>query len=116
MKPRTRMWLTGQFTVLAFAALVTQVMAWMLSTAVNSVYGSVSPFWFAAFGALTVPFVILCIRKDAARTYETAIGQGFLGLKGEPAQVISIANDCPKHWCVLLHIRPHPELIGADDR
>jgi hypothetical protein len=114
MKPQTRMRLAGQFTVLGFAVLVTQVMAWMLSTVVNSVYGSISPFWFAAFGALTVPFVITWIRKDAARAYETATRQGFLGLEGEPPHVISIANDCPKRWWVLLHIRLHPELIGAD--
>jgi hypothetical protein len=30
MKPQTRMRLAGQFTVLGFAVLVTQVMAWML--------------------------------------------------------------------------------------
>ena len=116
MKPQTRMRLAGQLTVLGFAVLVTQVMAWMLSTAVNSVYGSISPFWFAAFGALTVPFVIIWIRKDAARAYETATKQGFLGLEGEPPHVISIAKDCPKRWWVLLHIRLHPELTGANDR
>jgi hypothetical protein len=91
-------------------------MAWMVSTVVNSAYGSVSPFWFVVFGALTMPFVIRWIRTDAARAYETATKQGFLGLEGEPAHVISIANDCPNRRWVLLHIRLHPELIGADDR
>jgi hypothetical protein len=114
MKSQTRLRLTGTFTLLGFAVLVTQAMARMLSTVVNSAYGSVSPFWFVVFGALTMPFVITWIRKDAARAYETATKQGFLGLEGEPAHVISIANDCPKRWWVLLHIRLHPELIGAD--
>jgi hypothetical protein len=116
MKPQTRLRLTGEFTLLGFALLVTQAMAWILSTVVNSTYGSVSPFWFAVFGALTMPFVIIWIRKDAARAYEAAISQGLLGLEGEPAHVVSIANDCPKRWWVLLHLRLHPELIGADDR
>jgi hypothetical protein len=115
MKSQTRLRLRGEFTLLGFALLVTQVMAWMLSTVENFVYGSVSSFWFVVFGALTMPFVIIWIRKDAARAYETAIKKGFLGLEGEPAHVISIANDCPKRWWVLLHIRLHPELIGADD-
>ena len=116
MKSQTRLRLTGTFTLLGFAVLVTQAMAWMLSTVVNSAYGSVSPFWFVVFGALTMPFVIIWIRKDAARAYEIATKQGFLGLEGEPPHVISIANDCPKRWWVLLHIRLHPELTGADDR
>ena len=116
MKSQTRMRLTGTFTLLGFAVLVTQAMAWILSTVVNSAYGSVSSFWFVVFGALTMPFVIIWIRKDAAHAYEIAIEQGRLGLEGEPAHVISIANDCPKRWWVLLHLRLHPELIGADDR
>jgi len=116
MKSQTRLRLTGTFTLLGFAVMVTQAMAWMLSTVVNSAYGSVSPFWFVVFGALTMPFVIIWIRKDAARAYEIATKQGFLGLEGEPPHVISIANDCPKRWWVLLHIRLHPELTGANDR
>jgi FtsH-binding integral membrane protein len=115
MKSQTRLRLTGTFTLLGFAVLVTQAMAWMLSTVANFAYGSVPLFWFAAFGALTVPFVIIWIRKDAARSYEIATMQGFLGLEGEPPHVISIANDCPKRWWVSLHIRLHPELIGVDD-
>jgi hypothetical protein len=115
MKPQTRMRLAGTFTLLGFAVLVTQAMAWMLSTVANFAYGSVPLFWSAVFGALTVPFVIIWIRKDAARAYEIATMQGFLGMEGEPPHVISIANDCPKRWWVLLHIRLHPELIGADD-
>jgi len=116
MKSQTRLRLTGTFTLLGFAVMVTQAMAWMLSTVVNSAYGSVSPFWFVVFGALTMPFVIIWIRKDAARAYEIATKQGFLGLEGEPPHVISIANDCPKRWWVLLHIRLHPELTRANDR
>lgn len=63
-----------------------------------------------------MPFVIAWMRADAARAYETAVRLRFVALEGEPAHVVSIANDCPKRWWVLLHIRLHPDVIAADDR
>ena len=56
-------------------------------------------------------FVILWIRKDAERAYETTVKQGFPGLESEPVHVISIANDCPERCWVLLHIRLHPGFL-----
>lgn len=116
MKAQTRLRLTGEVSLLGFALLVTEAMAWVLSIVVNIVYESVPLFWFGVFGVLTMPFVLVWMRADAARAYETAIRRHFVALEGQPAQVVSIADDCPKRWWVLLHIRLHPELIGADDR
>ncbi|CAG4886768.1 hypothetical protein [Paraburkholderia saeva] len=116
MKAQTRLRLTGEFSLLGFALLATEAMAWVLSIVVNATYESVPLFWFGAFGLLTMPFVIAWMRADAARAYETAIRLHFIGLEGEPALVVSIADDSPKRWWVLLHIRLHPEVIGADDR
>jgi len=116
MKAQTRLRLTGELSLLGLALLTTEAMAWVLSIVLNVVYGGVPLFWFGAFGLLTMPFVIVRMRADAARAYETAIRRHFVALGGKPAQVVSIANDCPRRWWVLLHIRLHPELIGADDR
>lgn len=116
MNAQTRLRLKGEFSLLSFALLATEAMAWVLSIVLNVVYGSVPLSWFGAFGLLTMPFVIVWMRADAARAYETAVRLHFVALEGEPAKVVSIANDCPKRWWVLLHIRLHPALIGADDR
>ncbi|CAE6909103.1 hypothetical protein R69927_05884 [Paraburkholderia domus] len=116
MKAQTRLRLTGEFSLLGFALLATETMARALSIVVDVIYHSVPLFWFGAFGVLTMPFVIVWIRAGAARAYETAIRLHFVALEGQLPQVVSIADNCPKRWWVLLHIRLHPELIGADDR
>ncbi|WP_322014165.1 hypothetical protein [Paraburkholderia sp. J12] len=102
--------LKGQVMLTAYALLGNEILAWVLSCLVMVLYPGTQRWWFVAFGALTMPATMRWLRFDAKKAYETAASRQFLGFDGIPPRVISIANDCPGRWLVLLHIQMHPEL------
>lgn len=102
--------LKGQLMLVAYALLANEVLAWVLSSLVMVIYPDVQRWWFVAFGVVTMPAAMSWLCVDAKKAYETAVSQWFLGFDGIPPRVISIADDCPSRWLVLLHIQMHPEL------
>jgi hypothetical protein len=102
---------TGQLILAAYALIGTEVLSWVLSLILNALRLDVSPLWFVLFGALTMPMVMSWLAQDSARAYAMAVSQRFLGFEGEPPRIVSVSNECPKRWLVLLYIRMHPELI-----
>ncbi|WP_321859141.1 hypothetical protein [Paraburkholderia tropica] len=102
--------LKGQLMLAVYALLANEILAWVLSFLVIAIYPGMQRWWFIAFGAVTMPVAMgwLCI--DAKKAYEAARSRRFLGFDGIPPRVISIADDCPGRWLVLLHIQMHPEL------
>ena len=102
--------LKGQLMLATYAFLANEILAWALSFLVIAIYPGMQRWWFIAFGAVTMPAAMSWLCVDAKKAYETARSQRFLGVDGIPPRVISIADDCPSRWLVLLHIQMHPEL------
>lgn len=104
----------GQVMLAAYALLLSEALAWVLSEIVLALDLGMQRWWILAFGALTSPVAMSWLCIDAKNAYEKAASRRFLGFEGAPPRVISIADDCPARWLVLLHIQRHPELRWRD--
>ncbi|NIE83041.1 MULTISPECIES: hypothetical protein [unclassified Burkholderia] len=104
----------GQLALAAYALAVNAVLAWLLSCLAMAIQPGMQRWWFAAFGAVTMPMAMRWLSLDARRAYEAAASRRYLGFDGSPPRVVSIADDCPSRWLVLLHIRMHPELRSRE--
>lgn len=102
--------LKGQMLLVAYALLANEVLAWAFSFLAIAIYPAMQRWWFMALGAVTMPVAMTWIGRDAKRAYETAAHERFLGFDGIPPRVVSIADNCPSRWLVLLHIQMHPEV------
>lgn len=107
--------LKGRLMLAGYALVANEIMAWALSFMLTSVYPDLPRWWLLVFGAVMIPFAMEWISGDAEKAYKRAASQRFLGFEGVPPRVISIANDCPSRWLVLLHIQMHPELRWRED-
>jgi hypothetical protein len=102
--------LRGELKLMGLSIAIATMLAYVLSNVVGH-----SPHAFIAFvtfGALTTLLSAGWIRYDAHRAYQFAAERHYLGFEGNPPCVISIAEDCPKRWLVLLYIELNPELIS----
>jgi len=102
--------LKGQLMLAGYAFVANELLAWVLSIVLFLIYPGMQRWWFVAFGAATMPAAMAWLSADAKKAYETAASRRFVGFDGIPPKVISIADDCPGRWLVLLHIQLHPEL------
>lgn len=111
---RAAMRLKGELTILSLSVTLAAVAAYLLSILVNVSEWPQAPAAFILFGAMTTLLLGPWIRADAAKAYNAALRQHYLGLEGTPPRIVSIANDCPSRWLVLLHIQLHPELTEPE--
>lgn len=107
--------LKGRLMLAGYALIANEILAWALSFMLGSVYPGLPRWWLLVFGAVMIPFAMEWIEGDAEKASKRAASQRFLGFEGVPPRVISIANDCPSRWLVLLHIQMHPELRWRED-
>ncbi|WP_147329588.1 hypothetical protein [Paraburkholderia sp. DHOC27] len=102
--------LRGETKLMGLSIAITSVLAFVLANLVPDLpHGPVA---FLTFGAVTTLLVAGWIRYDADRAFRFAAEGRYLGFEGDPPRVISIAQDCPKRWLVLLHIELNPNLIS----
>lgn len=116
MKGKQRSTMKGRLTLFLYAFLITEILGLILSLATHSMYADVPTDWFLVFGLITTPVVMSWLTRYGEEAYLEAVSRGFLYMEGIPSRVVSIADDCPKRWLVLLHIQLHPELVAEGDR
>lgn len=107
---QTSIRLRGELKLLSLSLAFTISLAFMLSNVVPDLPHG--PAAFMTFGAVTTLLAAGWIRHDAARAFQSAARSHHLGFEGNPPRVISIAQDCPKRWLVLLHMETNPDLIS----
>jgi hypothetical protein len=108
-RKRNAIRMRGELKLIGLSVAITTMLAYVLSNFVAH-----SPHTFVAFitfGALTTLLAAGWVRHDANRAFRFAAEHQYLGFEGDPPRVISIAQDCPKRWLVLLHIELNPDLI-----
>lgn len=100
----------GELKLVRLSVAITSILAFVLaSVTADLAHG---PAAFLSFGAVTTLLAAGWIRHDAGRAFQFAAEHCYLGFEGSPPRVISIAQDCPKRWLVLLHIELNPDLIS----
>lgn len=100
----------GELKLLGLSVALSTVLAFVLANVMPDL--PQGPAAFMSFGALTTVLAAGWIRHDAGRAFRFAAENRYLGFEGNPQRVISIAQDCPKRWLVLLHIELNPDLIS----
>jgi len=107
--------LKGRLMLAGYALVADEVVAWALSIVLAGIHAGLPRWWLPAFGAAMMPLAMKWIAGEAQKACRRAVSQRFLGFEGVPPRVVSIANDCPGRWLVLLHIQMHPELRWRED-
>lgn len=107
---QTAIRLQGELKLICLSIAISALLAFVLANIIPDL--SHGPAAFMTFGALTTLLAAGWIRYDAGRAFQFAADHHYLGFEGDPPRVISIAQDCPKRWLVLLHIELNPDLIS----
>lgn len=107
---RTAIRLRGELKLMGLSIAITSLLAFILANLIPDLPHG--PAAFMTFGAFTTLLIAGWIRYDADRAFQFAAQGRHLGFEGDPPRVISIAQDCPKRWLVLLHIELNPDLIS----
>jgi hypothetical protein len=98
--------------------MIAILIAQLLTLLVMKVFpGDYSPKELASFGVcglITAVLASIWLRKDIERAYRFAVEHEYLKFDGQPRRIVSIADNCPRRWMVMMHIRMHPKLVGVD--
>jgi hypothetical protein len=109
-RKRSAIRMRGELKLIGLSIAITTMLAYVLSNVVpHSPHAYVA---FITFGALTTLLAAGWTRHDANRAFRFAAEHHYLCFEGDPPRVISIAQDCPKRWLVLLYIELNPDLIS----
>jgi len=109
---RTAIRLRGELKLMGLSIAITSLLAFIPILANLIPDLPRGPAAFMTFGAFTTLLIAGWIRYDADRAFQFAAQGRHLGFEGDPPRVISIAQNCPKRWLVLLHIELNPDLIS----
>ncbi|WP_109480612.1 hypothetical protein [Paraburkholderia sp. C35] len=104
--------LLARLTVFAVALMVTEGLAFILSSVLHIFSFDASPVEFGIFGAVTTVLASEWLLIDAQRAFAVAEKGGFLTRDESQNRIRSVKKNCPKLWLVTLHLRLHPELTG----
>lgn len=110
MDTMTKMRLRGLATLFLISGMVTAVLSFLLSIALQRLSIGIATFPFAPFGAVTAVLTATWLRIDAKQAYEQANRSGCFQRNGTDMLIESMMKDCPKRWLVVLHLQLHPEL------
>jgi hypothetical protein len=109
-RKQTAIRVRGELKLIGLSIAITSILAFVLANTIPDL--AHGPAAFMSFGAFTTLLAAGWIRHDAGRAFQFAAVNSYLGFEGNPPRVISIAQDCPKRWLVLLHIELNPGLIS----
>jgi hypothetical protein len=110
MKLGDKIRIRAKVTVFGVAICVTEGLAFILSSMARIFGVDTSAVEFGIFGAVTTVLISGWLQMDAERAYAFADKRGFLNRNEMRTKVMSVREDCPKLWLVVLHLQLHPEL------
>ncbi|KVP89010.1 hypothetical protein WJ95_13505 [Burkholderia ubonensis] len=105
----------GWRKVVLVAVVANQILTAAFSSISQQIDPDLTMMPMLVFSCATGVLVGYWLRVDARNAWRHAKEQGYVGSSkpGNGDDLLSVAENCPKRWLVVLHIELNPDLVEA---